>query len=433
MFDSPIIEVIIGLIFVFSLMSIIITQLNTVSTSLLNTRSKHLKRGIEEMITDPVVQAKFMAHPLIRMIPPEITPNDTISAQTAVAATQSEPLKLTAIPKELFTQTLLDILSANASNNIYSGLNELIEYNLKGSEKAQMRELSRQLQNSGIGIDEFRAEINQLADPMDRQKLNAALSRVDSIRKEINADNEKSKLIPLLAGVRQIQDNTFRYAMETLLSSAQNVDDARFKIDFWFTTRMTELSDSYKRNIQYLSFGLGLLLTLMLNIDALHLARSFWDDPSVRTAINTAAITTISDGTLQQNTNTAGSTQTSNETLEQPQAESTQEPSASGNLGNLATMSVDVQRSIDNLLALRLPIGWEFTIVEEGCTADEAGLVSPRCDDKRNAWNFLPGNNPSWLTLLIVKFIGWGITAVAISQGAPFWFDLLNRLARGGN
>lgn len=28
---------------------------------------------------------------------------------------------------------------------------------------------------------------------------------------------------------------------------------------------------------------------------------------------------------------------------------------------------------------------------------------------------------------LLIKIIGWLITALAISQGAPFWFDILNK------
>jgi hypothetical protein len=29
---------------------------------------------------------------------------------------------------------------------------------------------------------------------------------------------------------------------------------------------------------------------------------------------------------------------------------------------------------------------------------------------------------------LVTRFIGWLLTAVALSLGAPFWFDLLNKL-----
>lgn len=160
MLNSAIIEVIIGLIFVFSLASIIVTQINTVITSTLNTRARHLKAGLEDLITDPVVRLKLMAHPLIRLIPPQVQPSDVISAQTAEQATvESQPKRINWIPAELFSQALLDILSANAAIDLYAPLERVIETSLSGSEKAQMREMLRQLQGSGIGVVEFRNAI----------------------------------------------------------------------------------------------------------------------------------------------------------------------------------------------------------------------------------------------------------------------------------
>jgi hypothetical protein len=82
------------------------------------------------------------------------------------------------------------------------------------------------------------------------------------------------------------------------------------------------------------------------------------------------------------------------------------------------------------LLELRLPIGWEFSPsapVQEGAVIE----VSP-FDDARDFSNLLPGYNPNWFGFLLRKLVGLGVTMIAIAQGAPFWFNLLNRFARGG-
>ncbi|HYH87546.1 MAG TPA: hypothetical protein VEX60_18975, partial [Pyrinomonadaceae bacterium] len=54
---------------------------------------------------------------------------------------------------------------------------------------------------------------------------------------------------------------------------------------------------------------------------------------------------------------------------------------------------------------LGIPIGWSW---------------QPITDDPRG----LPSGFGGWL----LKVVGWLLTAFAVSQGAPFWFDLLNKI-----
>ncbi|HRL12442.1 MAG TPA: hypothetical protein PKX07_11225, partial [Aggregatilineales bacterium] len=61
----------------------------------------------------------------------------------------------------------------------------------------------------------------------------------------------------------------------------------------------------------------------------------------------------------------------------------------------------------------------------------DIGLPDPRSSG-RNLWNMTPAN-PEWLGVLLKKIIGLAVSAVAASQGAPFWFDLLRRLTRGSS
>jgi hypothetical protein len=82
---------------------------------------------------------------------------------------------------------------------------------------------------------------------------------------------------------------------------------------------------------------------------------------------------------------------------------------------------------VESLLALRLPIGWEFT-AQSTC---QPNTIENPCGNLRNLWNVGPANNADWLGWLIRKVVGWALTVIAIAQGAPFWFDLLNRIARG--
>lgn len=430
MLDSPILEVIIGMIFIYSLLSIIVTQINTVITNLLNTRAKHLKTGIQDLLTDPVVQAKFMAHPLIRLIEPKVQPEETISAQTARELTSTtEPCRVTWIPPELFSQALLDILSANAERDFFAPLLETTERVLQGAEKAQIREMVRRFKSSGVGMTELRNAISNIADTNDRQALLSALAQVDQMRQELDLSNESTKLIPLLEGIRQIENPVLQKALDTLLASARSIEEAQDKIEFWFNARMDQLSETYKKNIQYMSLIIGVILALLLNVDSLFIAQTLWDDPALRETLVATARAQLASGELESDiNNSAAALQQAQNPLPEATVDplsQTQPPDAEG---PTAPSAEEVQETIDSLLALRLPIGWEFSALTNGCQPNGTG--NP-CDNLRNLWNLGPANNTNWFIMLLRKIVGWAITVIAISQGAPFWFDLLNRIARG--
>ena len=42
----------------------------------------------------------------------------------------------------------------------------------------------------------------------------------------------------------------------------------------------------------------------------------------------------------------------------------------------------------------------------------------------KSAWDYLISNFPN----LFLSLLGWLITSFAIALGAPFWFDLLNKM-----
>jgi hypothetical protein len=68
--------------------------------------------------------------------------------------------------------------------------------------------------------------------------------------------------------------------------------------------------------------------------------------------------------------------------------------------------------NVQAIQKLSLPIGW----LRSG-------------GDKYREW---PGSNyfgyGGWVYQLYWHWLGWLITALAVSLGAPFWFDMLNKL-----
>jgi hypothetical protein len=67
-----------------------------------------------------------------------------------------------------------------------------------------------------------------------------------------------------------------------------------------------------------------------------------------------------------------------------------------------------IKKYSKSLESLKLPIGWE---------ADLATVKGDTCAMYVAAVKTIPNH-----------LIGWIITAAAVSMGAPFWFDTLNRI-----
>ena len=80
---SSILEIAIGMVFVFSLLSLLVTQINTLVLNVLNLRAKQLKEGLLHMVSDKELQAKILAHPLIRMVETAVDPKLSLTAEQA--------------------------------------------------------------------------------------------------------------------------------------------------------------------------------------------------------------------------------------------------------------------------------------------------------------------------------------------------------------
>lgn len=404
--NAAIIEVAIGLIFVYSLLSILVTQINSVIINFLNLKAKRLKEQLDKLLTDPVVRAKILTHPLIGMVQTDseivlTTPQERFSAQTAQTLTDNKPAKVSYIPTDTFVDVLIDVLTANTGQKLYEEMSKAIDALPPSIEKSRFRELLRQIRLSGRGLNELRALIATLSDPEVKRSMLSALNLVDSALDKLEAEN--SDMIPLLLGIRQINDRYLKAALGAVLDTASSLQDAKLKMGQWFDNAMSRASQIYTSELQRFSLVVGFFLALILNVDTLHLARVLWEDPALRAVVATAAVTSTAE--LQEEIRSGVSPVT----------------------GDFDESVDAVSETLRQLLDLRLPIGWIYAQPGPDAPGGELGLR----DDSRNLWYFWPGNNPDWLGLLVQKLIGLVVTMIAIAQGAPFWFDLLNRLAQG--
>ncbi|MBI1277219.1 MAG: hypothetical protein GC179_03730 [Anaerolineaceae bacterium] len=455
---APIIQVAIGILFVFSIISLLVTQMNTFIGNLLNWRAKNLKEGVILLVSDKEMQAKILAHPLIKLVDarlqslalaepvPSADPNKGMEANYEDII-NAPTTKVSNIEPSTFVEALISILSSQGGTAIFDLVEQGIDALPNDDLKLRLRQQLRDLKSfSNTDTTQLRQTIMQLPDGDHRNLLSYALeSAEDALGR---ASIKSGQMIPLLEGINKIGDQLFRDALKTILTTAQSLDDARNKLESWFNDGMGRASDLYRTKIAYVSFFIGLLIAVVLNIDTLHLAKSLWNDQTLRESVAAVANNAVQNNTLAIPTAAA------------PSDNSQQVPSASAApdaAEATAQSATALQKTLTDLLSLNLPIGWEYVNVNdelkqdcvkafgtatasdvdiESCVQNsiqsqiDSGLGDPR-DNTRNFWTLLPGSG-NWLTNLIWKIIGLVVTAIAAAQGAPFWFDLLKRLTGGG-
>ena len=416
MVNSAIIELAIGLTFVFSLLSILVTQINNIVIRILNLKAKRLKEQLDITLSDPVVRAKILTHPLVGMVDTELSKlfvegDERLTEEIARRMTDKQRANVDYIPTDTFIDVLVDVLTEGIGSKLYEELDKVIDKMEPSVEKSLFRQLLREIQLSGTGLDQLRSLIDALSDPETKKQMLVALNLVDAALDKLKAEN--SDLIPLLLGIRQIKDKYLQTSLMAILNTASNIKDARAKIGNWFDSTMQRASEKYVSQMQHITLVIGFLVALLLNVDTLHMGRVLWEDPALRNAVAATASATAPQ-IIQEFENQPDPT-TGEGTIEEVQ----ESVSAA-------------EATLETLLELRLPIGWVFEPEPEIPDAE----VSIRVDrlDPRNLWKFSPANNPDgWLGLWVLKIFGIALTTIAVAQGAPFWFDLIRKLTRGGS
>ncbi|HEX5735735.1 MAG TPA: hypothetical protein VF131_23105 [Blastocatellia bacterium] len=329
---SNLLEVAIGMIFVYLLLSLLCSALSELIESLIKFRARDLEKGVGKLLNNPELTKNFFNHPLIK------------------------PLgeKPSYIPARTFTLTL---------------------WNLATTEAAKGKEIS-----AGV-----------------TQDLKAIRDLIASLDGEKNG-NIKASLL-------------------TLIDEAGNdINRARANIEGWYNDAMDRVSGWYKRRVHWILMVIGLLAAGILNIDTITVTRTLWYDDTLRKSVVTAADTYVK-----------GNQPPPTQAAPPPQGG----PVVPKDAANPAEQAKDALKRVNDVQAeinrLALPIGW----------IHEPKANDPKyADDKENAeYNkdleayltdprrFPENNFASWF----LKVLGILFTALAVSQGAPFWFDLLNK------
>lgn len=214
-------------------------------------------------------------------------------------------------------------------------------------------------------------------------------------------------------------------------------DNLEKRVVDWFDKQGRRMSAVFKRHAFWWTGFVGLLVAITLNVDSIGMSRLLWEDPVLRESVAEAAgqiAAQRADELAQQDaTPTTDTTPPASLDAGQapPQGEAPpqdQAPSTTPDTSTTDDPLLALQSSIDTLVESGLPVGWVW---ESWDNRDD-----PAATDSRNLYNIFGGgiDIEDRLWFVLQKVVGLMLTAIAISQGSDFWFNVLRNLAgRGRN
>lgn len=321
MFQNAAIDVAIGLILMYLMLSLLCTVVNEFIATKLELRSSTLKDALQKLIDDPAVLANFKDHGLIA---------SNFRAASTGAQTTWEAVK-----------------SGGAS--------------VRAS-------LTKAPAAPAVAPD-------QETHPSYLAGGTVALALIGSLLKQGTAAANATDFVSVKSAIDNLPPSKIKDALQAnIVQANQEIDTLRQGIATWFDDSMDRLSGAYKRKMKWIGMLIGLLVAIAFNADSFNVATTLWNDAD-RRASAVAMAEQIAKKPL---------------------------PPA----GQSSDVKAEIEKAENNLRSY--PIGWN-------CKANATLSDYYSC-----AMEALP--NLKWSQIL-----GWFLTAAALTLGAPFWFDLLNK------
>jgi len=322
MFGSKILEVAIGVIFVFLLVSLICSAIREGIESWVKARAAFLEQGIRELLHDKSavgIARSVYTHPLIYGLYLDEYRPRVDARLNALSPGGNLP---SYIPSRSFALALMDIAARGTDS---------------------------------------RGEASSPYAP----ELTLALVRENVLNIENGAVQR------VLLGAIDTAGGSMERAVATVAE--------------WFDSGMDRVSGAYKRATQKILLAIGLAVAVGMNVNTIAIARFLYRHDAERAVLVAAAEAAARDSSILQS--------------------------------DRATRYASARAALDSL---ELPIGWDNVVLVRPWSTRQVA----------NAFG-APGTVVEGRGLWLHVFeplVGWLVTALAVMLGAPFWFDVLNKV-----
>ncbi len=483
MHDTAILEVAIGLAFVYLLLSLLVSALFEVVSSAGRLRHKELWRGIQLLLgagsRDHAFARAFMEHPLIKAVCSPSNLVETAPDGARVTAPSS-------LSRELFATALLDSLGVRpalfgaqdevrrvvSTYPVTGTANDLAE-KVRGALSAAQPNLPGSA--LGAAIQDRLARVNEATAVASLQEeLLAVVGRSSGAALQALLD---AAPVPAQGVASAAPPAPLRLAL-ACLARESNGDLAAFKVRVgtWFDEGMSRSGGWYRRRALYHTLFLAALVTLAMNVDSLAIVQKLSSDSALRRSLVAQA-----EAFAESDRGRELAARTRPETA--PIAPGSQAPGAAESMvfepnpvragssavgrivrASKASSDIPYQLKVQETNS-GVTLSVDQVVIPMGST--EAGfLVKVPTNSQGHAVSIAVTNGPAlfgvlqvlpdpvseagalkhqieslglplgWSTPpemgwdLVAKLLGLSATIIAVSLGAPVWFDVMTKLLK---
>jgi hypothetical protein len=449
MFNSPILDVVIGLVFVFLLYSLLATALNEAIASIFALRARMLKNAIvESMLADT---------PTFNRLQSILKGFGSFFAEvySLFFGKSKKPVTDKKIGDHFFDHP---IIKSYGSSRIFptpsyistSSFSTAFTDVLKQEFNTRIPEIAAYKQGLPGNTDKLENIEQGLLYSTDIVKIKEIIDYYG----RYYAGNAAKPYLPVI-------DREAWYIMNLhLRNSLYSIEKFTKNIEGWFDDSMNRVSGWYKRQVQFILFTIGVAMAVLFNVDTIELSGRLSNDKDARDKLVQMAVQAtdkykddpkvkkISDmhGTIMPDTSQAGR-DSNNIIFKEYQARAdsiknflTNDLSKANDIVALGWGDFGKKRDSSKVIECYKKQFYKNVSLFFSNKAKDSIFSAKDSLDARNFALAKLYNDDHWITLKIgyvfkemfggKKFLGFLLTAFAISMGAPFWFDLLNKLVR---
>jgi hypothetical protein len=289
------------------------------------------------------------------------------------------------------------------------------------------------------------------------EEVNTGVSPIAKIRETLDKGE-----VTINDTAYKIDPDTLRYLRLLMVEAPDNIEKFRNVLEHWYNITMDRVSGWYKQQTQIILFAIGLVIAVIFNVDTITLTSILARDKTARESLVQLAInSTAKYDTLTQHVRSFHRGDGERQRIfamkrsENDTAQVMEEETAGPDtvVQSVTLKDPQMEKAYSEVIAdmdqanHAIGLGWDY------CDTTAKAAFSHKIDSLQHAdlpdservqmidklkasKEYRAAENPGFLQLHpsqkggFMTFFGWVLTAFAISLGAPFWFDLLNKVIK---
>jgi hypothetical protein len=212
-----------------------------------------------------------------------------------------------------------------------------------------------------------------------------------------------------------------------------DLDAMQAKLEDWFNSSMDRVSGWYKRRTQLFLFLIGLFAAAILNLDAVNITRHMVLDKNFRDLVVKEAEFTVTAAKDARAEKLHSENKDGNPPC--PTTSACDEKTSDADGGGPLPPTLTFDELNGKLEEIGFPIGGmvacpngDPTIAATPAANEPSTVPADQSSAEKKPQAAKACTDSTWRPWSWEMPLGWLITAIAVMFGAPFWFDVLNKL-----